>query len=215
MQTDKAAPFIQIPYYLYFPKSSCLNTDLLLKTLRARVIVPDEEYREYFAMHELRQFKKGEHIFRQGDIPRYSIFILKGCMRNYYIGLEGIERITYFSEEGYWAGDLECMRKQEPTVQNLQVLENTHVLTVSRENWEIAYHKFSWLSAIHAIGQQRRAAKLTEHIGKLLTDTPEVNYQRLLKERPALILRVPQHYIASYLGITPETLSRIRKKMSL
>lgn len=176
--------------------------------------MPDEEYGEYLSLCEMRKYKKGEHVFREGDIPRFNVFIVKGCMRTYYTGADGTERTTHFAEEGYWTGDLESMRNSMVTQQNLQALEDCEVITLSRDKWEYAYKKFAWIVAIHALGQQRRAAKLAEHIGRLLTDTPETNYLRLLKERPSLIQRVPLYYIASYLGISAETLSRIRKKIS-
>lgn len=191
-----------------------MDSTLLLETLRSRVSVPDDEFREYIAMAEFRHYKKNEHVFRNGDIPRFNVFITKGCMRTYYIGEGGTERTTNFAEERYWTGDLESMRAGKATQQNLQAVEDTDVITLSREKWEHAYERFEWLKAIHAKGQQRRAAVLAEHVGHLLTDTPETNYLRLQKERPKLLQRVPQYYIASYLGISPETLSRIRKKLS-
>lgn len=188
--------------------------DMLYKTLSSRVKVTGEEFAEYAALCEIRNYKKNDHVFRQGEIPRFNIFIAKGCMRTYYVGEDGTERTTYFAEEGYWTGDLESMRSAKPTQQNIQALEDTETVILTRDRWEYCYQKFAWIQEIHAIGQQRRAAKLTEHIGRLLTDSPETNYVRLLQERPKLLQRVPQYYIASYLGITPETLSRIRKKLS-
>jgi CRP-like cAMP-binding protein len=176
--------------------------------------VPDDEFAAYIAFCDTRLYKKGEHVFKHGDIPRFNVFITKGCMRTYYIGADGTERTTLFAEEGYWTGDLESMRAMAPTQQNLQALEDCEVITLGREKWEYAYKTFPWIAAIHAMGQQRRAAKLTEHLGRLLTESPEANYLKLVQERPKLVQRVQQYYIASYLGISPETLSRIRKKLS-
>jgi CRP-like cAMP-binding protein len=191
-----------------------VSTDMLFQTLSSRVKVPAGEFAEYAALTEERNYKKNEHVFRHGDVPRFNLFITEGCMRTYYVGEGGTERTTYFAEEGYWTGDLESMRSGKPTQQNLQALEDTTSVTLTRDKWENCYQKFAWIQEIHAIGQQRRAAKLSEHIGRLLTDSPETNYLRLVQERPRLLQRVPQYYIASFLGITPETLSRIRKKLS-
>lgn len=191
-----------------------MNSDLLLQALRLRVHVPDDEFREYIAMAEHRHYKKNEHLFRAGDIPRLSNFITKGCIRTYYAADNGTERTTLFAEEGYWTGDLDNMRTCKPTQMNLQALEDTDVITFTREKWELAYEQYEWKRALHGMAQQRRAAKLAEHVGHLLTETPETNYLRLLRERPKLLQRIPQYYIASYLGVSPETLSRIRKKLS-
>jgi CRP-like cAMP-binding protein len=189
------------------------NTDILLQTLRSKVEVPDNEYAEYIALTELRIFKKGEIIVHEGSIQRFNIFIIKGCIRTFNIAADGTEKTIYFAEEGYWTGDLESMRNQTPANHNFQALEETHVLTLSRDDWEQTYKKYKWKADIHALGMQRRMIKLSEHIGRILSDPPEVNYLRLLKERPKLVQRVPLYHIASYLGISAETLSRIRKKI--
>jgi CRP-like cAMP-binding protein len=191
-----------------------MNAHLFLSALRSRVYVPDDEFQEYMEMAEFRHFSKNEHLFRQGDIPRFSSFITKGCIRTYYISEDGTERTTLFAEEGYWTGDLDNMRSGKATQMNVQALEATDAITFSREKWEWGYEKFEWKRNIHAMGQQRRAAKLAEHVGQLLTNSPETNYLRLINERPKLVQRVAQYHIASYLGVSPETLSRIRKKLS-
>lgn len=192
-----------------------MNTEKLLQTVRLwGVTVPDEEYEEYIKLSQFRSYKKGDHIFRSGDIPRFNVFILKGCLRTYHIGVDGSEKTIHFAEEGYWTGDLESMRNAKPTLQNPQALEDCEIITLTKDKWEYAYKKFKWIADIHALGLQRRAAKLSEHIGRILTDTPETNYRRLMEERPSLLQRVPLYIIASYLGVSAETLSRIRKKIS-
>lgn len=191
-----------------------MDTNVFLQALRSRTHVPDKEYEEYLSMCEQHTYKKGEHLCREGDIPMFNIFIVKGCIRSYYIGEDGTERTTILAEEGHWMGDLESMRNQTPTKQNIQTLEDCDVITLDKDKWEIAYKKYEWAALIHAMGQQRRAAKMIDHVGRLLTETPEANYLKLLQERPTLIQRVPQYYIASYLGVTAETLSRVRKKLS-
>jgi CRP-like cAMP-binding protein len=190
------------------------NTDILLQTISTKVQVPDEEYSEYLALTELRVFKKGEIVIREGDIQRFNIFIIKGCIRTYNVAADGTEKTIYFAEEGYWTGDLESMRNALPAKHNFQATEQTHALTLATEKWEYTYKKFKWIADLHALGLQKRSAKLSEHISHILSDTPEANYLRLLQERPKLVQRMPLYHIASYLGISAETLSRIRKKLA-
>lgn len=190
------------------------GADFLLKTVRARVHVPDAEFEEYMTLTELRCFRKNEIIIPEGAIQRFNIFIIKGCIRTFTTSTGASEKTIYFAEEGYWTGDLESLRNSVPAKHNFQALENTKALTMTKDKWEYSYKKFKWIADVHALGLQRRSAKLSEHIGRILSDTPEANYLRLLRERPALIQRVPLYHIASYLGISPETLSRIRKKLA-
>ncbi len=189
-----------------------IKTDILYDAINAKVSLPREEYAEYLSLTKTRSYKKGEHIIQEGEIQKFNVFVAKGCVRTYFKGDDGKERTTRFAEEGEWTGDLESLRNQKTTQQNLQALEDTEIITLSRENWEHVYGKFAWMVELHATKQQKTATYLTQHIGTLLNDSPEVNYQRLLSERPTLTQRVPQYYLASYLGISPETLSRIRKK---
>ncbi len=186
----------------------------MLKTLRSKVQVPDNEFCEYMALTELRNFKKNEIIINEGSIQRFNIFILKGCIRTFNTTADGTEKTIYFAEEGYWTGDLESLRNAAPAKQSFQALEETKVLTLSKDKWELSYKKYKWVAEIHALGLQKRTSRLSEHIGRMLTDLPGENYRRLLTERPSLVQRVPLYHIASYLGISAETLSRIRKKIS-
>jgi CRP-like cAMP-binding protein len=189
--------------------------DILFNAINLRVNLPLADYAEYLSFTKIHSYKKGEHIIQAGEILKFNVFIAKGCVRTYFNSDDGKERTTRFAEEGQWTGDLESLRKQKPTQQNLQVLEDTDIVTLSRENWEYVYKKFAWMVELHAAKQQKEAMYLTEHVGTLLNDSPEENYARLLRERPTLVQRVPQYYLASYLGISPETLSRVRKKKSI
>ena len=187
--------------------------DILFNAISSRVVSPPrEEYAEYLSLTKTRSYKKGEHIIEEGEIQKFNVFVAKGCIRTYFKSDDGKERTTRFAEEGEWTGDLESLRSQRPTQQNLQALEDTDIITLSLENWEYVYGKFAWMVELHAAKQQKTATYLTQHIGTLLNDSPEANYEKLMQERPTLIQRVLQYYIASYLGISPETLSRVRKK---
>ncbi len=165
------------------------------------------------ALFEQKKYKKNEHVFRSGEIVKHNIFVIKGCFRQYFLNEEGKEHIIYFAEERWWAGDLISMRNGTPTNMNLQALEPSEVLIMSTKNWEFAYSNFPWYADMHSKGHQRWTMKLQQQMGQMITDSAETRYLRLLKERPALFQRIPQYQIATFLGITPEALSRLRKKI--
>src|SRR4029078_11800498 len=96
---------------------------------------------------------------------------------------------------------------------NFQAIEACELLTISAENWQKAFVEFPWWTEAHITGYQKWTAILQQQMIDLHTKTGEVRYLNLLKSRPNLFQRVPQHFIASYLGLSPETLSRIRKKL--
>lgn len=186
---------------------------LFLEELQKRISVPEEQFEKFLSLWEYRQFKKNEFILAAGEVPKFSIFVLKGCLRQYVVNEKGEETIVYFAEERHWIGDLPAMRNKSTSVFNFQAIEKCDLLTISAENWEIAFNKFPWWTDAHLKGYQMWASRMQQQIANSLTETGETRYLNLLKEKPLLFQRVPQHFIASYLGISPETLSRIRKKI--
>ncbi|MDF2438444.1 MAG: putative transcriptional regulator, Crp/Fnr family [Bacteroidota bacterium] len=186
---------------------------LFFEELKKRVDLPQAKYEEFLRLWEFKTFKKNEFILHAGEAPKFSIFVLAGCLRQYTVNEAGDESIVYFAEERHWIGDLPAMRAKTPSVFNFQAIEECSLLTISPENWEKAFTDFSWWAQAHLTGYQRWASLLQQKMAEMQTLSGETRYLNLLKERPRLFQRVPQHYIASYLGISPETLSRIRKKI--
>lgn len=189
------------------------DTSLFLEELLKRVAIPEGQYEQFLELWELKKFKKNDFIQRAGEIPKFSIFVLKGCLRQYLVNEKGEECIVYFAEERHWVGDLPAMRSKTVSNYNFQAVEECELLMINAENWEEAFVKFPWWTAGHLKGSQIWTAILQQRIANWSTQTGEIRYLNLLKEKPGLFQRVPQHYIASYLGISPETLSRIRKKI--
>ncbi len=189
------------------------DTSLFHEEILKRVSVSDEQYNDFLKLWEVKKFKRNEFIHAAGEVPKFSIFVLKGCLRQYVVNEAGEESIVYFAEERHFIGDLPSIRNKSVSVYNFQAIEDCELLAISAENWERSFVEFSWWANAHIAGYQRWAALLQQQITERQTLTGEVRYLNLLKAKPKLFQRVPQHYIASYLGISPETLSRIRKKI--
>ena len=190
------------------------NTALFLEELQKRVAIPEGEFEKFLALWEFKKFNRTEFILQAGEVPKFSIFVLKGCLRQYIVNENGEESIVYFAEERHFIGDLPSIRSKTISNYQFQAIEKCELLTISAENWEQAFIKFSWWTKAHITGYQKWAELLQQQMVERHTLTSEVRYLNLLKSKPKLFQRVPQHYIASYLGISPETLSRIRKKIT-
>jgi CRP-like cAMP-binding protein len=191
-----------------------MDHSLLLKELQSKATFPNEDFSAFLELFEPLCLKKKAHLYRAGEIVKHVTFILKGCMRHYYINEEGTERTTIFAEENWWVGDLTSFRNHTPTNLSLQAIEDCDLLLIRKDNFESGLRNFPGFTDYYTRGTQRTYTKLQEQVGQSLADSAETKYRRLLKERPSLIQRVPQHYIADYLGLTPETLSRVRKNIS-
>jgi CRP-like cAMP-binding protein len=194
-------------------KKANFDSTLFFDELKKRADLPLSVYEKFLELWEHKTFKKNEIILRADEVPAFSIFVLDGCLRQYTINEAGDETIVYFAEERHFIGDLPSMRGKTKSPFNFQAIEECRLLTISAENWEKAFIEFPWWAQAHLLGYQKWTSMLQQKMAEMQTLSGETRYLNLLKQRPQLFQRVPQHYIASYLGISPETLSRIRKKI--
>lgn len=157
-----------------------------------------------------KKFRKRQYLLQEGEVSRYGAFIVKGAMRKYSIDDRGLEHINELYIENWWASDRESYVMLTPSVYNIDAWEDTEVLLVTKADF------LSRLSSIPAINEMAR--KMDENFAiaaqkrvSSISLSAEERYATLIKTYPEFLQRFPQHIIASYLGITKETLSRIRK----
>ncbi|MCE3294500.1 MAG: putative transcriptional regulator, Crp/Fnr family [Crocinitomicaceae bacterium] len=186
----------------------------LLVSLQEYSNFSEEDFPEFLKLFVPFHLKKNEFFYREGEIPKYSPFILKGCMRKFFINEDGDEQIVFFAEENWFAGEVQCMRLQTKTEMYLQALEDCEILGITMENVEYAMQHFPEYRRFFDFRYPFDHNRIIQEGTRLKNDTPESLYLRLMKNRPSLILRVPQHYIAQYLGIRTETISRIKQKIN-
>jgi len=185
-----------------------------LKTSLDRLLPLSRDQFVYFAtLLTMRRLAKHESFLQAGEVCTHIAFINKGCLRYYYLK-DGNEFNGQFFFEGSWVGDYQSFLTGQPAVQHIDALENTELLVIRRDDLQALYaeqpqfERFGRLLAENVvIGSQRRTASL-------LFETPEERYLKLIAERPKVVERIPLHHIASYLGIKPESLSRIRKRLA-
>ncbi len=186
----------------------------LIKTLVEEGNFSDEEIDTYLSFSISKCIKKKEHILMAGEISCCSSYVVKGCFRRYIIDDHSKEIILNFALEGYWIGDLESLMLKKPTVYYIQALEDGELLTLSYENLTQLYNGMPKFKAFHDYKVQRNHYATLKRLSSAKSATLEEKYLNLMQEQPELFQRIPLHYIASYLGIEPESLSRLRKRMS-
>ena len=156
-----------------------------------------------------KKFKKRQYLLQEGDVCKYGAFIVKGAMRKYSIDDRGVEHINELYIENWWASDRESYIMLTPSVYNIDAWEESEVLLVTKADF------LSRLSSIPAVNEMARkmdenfAIATQKRVGSISLSAQE-RYAALIKTYPEFLQRFPQHIIASYLGITKETLSRIR-----
>lgn len=156
--------------------------------------------------------KKNDVIVKEGQLCNMCYFVLKGCLRQYIMKDDSEKTIAIYTEEQ--AVNFYSFQNNQPkSDNNLVAIEDSVLLIGNPEMDKELYTKFPVLSEITRKMIESDFGKTQDMLAKFITSDPEERYLNLLKERPELQQRVPQHIIASYLGVTPESLSRIRKRI--
>lgn len=158
---------------------------------------------------------KGDVILEEGVIPNECYFVLEGCVRQYHINNDGDEVTTAIYAEDEGAVSTTDYTNKTPSKNRLVCVEDCILLAGNPEKDKEMFEKFPKLQAITFAMMEKDLVNAKDKLISYTTSTPTERYEALLKKRPHLFNRVPLHQIASLLGMTPETLSRIRKKLSV
>ncbi len=159
-------------------------------------------------------FKKGDFLLRQGDTCHASFFVEKGLVRQYGIDNEGKEHILQFAPEGWIVTDRDSLYNKTPAAYFIQAIEDTSIFLIEEELVSKLTKSHSNFTTFNDTLLHNHIRQLTKRIYQLLSASAEDRYLSFIKTYPDILLRVPQTMVASYLGITPESLSRVRKSLS-
>ena len=159
-----------------------------------------------------KQYAKKAHLLQVKSYAREVFFITKGCVRTYVFDLNGVEHNITFSMENWWFGDLQSFINCTPASFNIQALEDTTVLAISKKNWDLLLAKIPGFVSYTRTLFRNTMFSHENRILQNLSFTAEERYHYFLQQYPNLSQRISQKHIASYVGITPEFLSMIRSK---
>ena len=161
-----------------------------------------------------RTFLKGQYIAQGGDVYKLLTYVLKGKVRTFYLDRNGHEHIVSFGVENWWVGDLSSFMSQAPADYDVQCLEKTEVVQFSYDQMEQLFRDLPKMERFFRLVLQNAYIKSQKRIVRNHSLSARERYLLFCEEYPEMVERFPQYMIASYLGITKEFLSNIRKQLS-
>jgi CRP-like cAMP-binding protein len=188
--------------------------ELFFNKVNEKVNLTEDEQEICKSLLVSKKLRKKQYLLQEGDVAKYSAFVEKGALRSYTIDDKGSEHIIQFAIEGWWISDIYSFLTGEPSTYNIEALEDCELLTLTKAAQEELVEKVPKFERYLRILMQGAYIALQRRMTGTLVHTAEEKYLSLTKAYPDIIQRVPQHMIASYLGVTPETLSRIRRQMA-
>ncbi|WP_028543295.1 Crp/Fnr family transcriptional regulator [Paenibacillus taiwanensis] len=174
----------------------------------------NEEQQQAIVQHiQIEEFKRGTVLLRQGDVPTRCYFVLKGCVRQYSIDKMGKEVTSNFYTEEQAISIFNHHKPDKSSEYTITCLEDSVLVVGDLEVEQDMYNKYTQLESMTRKMIEQNFGQVQDDFAAFIASTPEERFKTLLLKRPHLIDRVPQHQLASYLGITPESLSRIKKRV--
>jgi CRP-like cAMP-binding protein len=188
--------------------------DKLRTYLLARASFTEEELAFIESLCVPRTLPAGGFLQRGGDVATHSAFVATGCLRSYVIDAKGKEHIVQFAPEDWWLADANSLMSGKPSQYFVDAVEVSELLLLDPPSHQRIVDAVPGYAAAQRIGLQRHAAAKDQRIVNSLSTSAEERYEEFLRTYPSIALRVPQWMLASYLGVSPETLSRVRKNRS-
>jgi CRP-like cAMP-binding protein len=187
--------------------------DLLIQMIKDQISITEKDILTIENLFHKRSLKKGEHLLCAGEICRYIIFIESGLVR-YYTNNEGADQTHYFNKEGEFVCDYISFLPQAASMINIQALEDTVVYRISAHGIQQFYREVTNGERFGRLALEKVFVNVITQVVSLYTDTPDNRYLKFLAEYPDLVQRIPQYYIAAYVGVKAPSLSRIRKRLA-
>jgi CRP-like cAMP-binding protein len=203
-----------------FPEiSACNNSflclsmfEMLFQKFDEKIALGAEEKELAKTFFLPKKLRRRQYLLQEGDTSKYIAFVEKGMLRSYTIDEKGVEHIIQFAFEGWWIGDQYSFLTGEPSQYNIDALEDCELLLLSKTAEEQLMEQVPKMERYFRILLQNSLIAYQRRLMGSMSQTADKRYHDLVQSCPTVARRVPQHMMASFLGITPETLSRIRKR---
>jgi CRP-like cAMP-binding protein len=189
------------------------NFDYILQAVARHITLSEDEKDFFVSLLEYRKLKRRQMLLREGQVCAWSSFVQSGCLRGYTIDKNGFEHVLNFAPEGWWIADMYSFISQQPGVLNIEALEDTEVLLLSRDQQNALYKAVPKFERFFRILIENSLVASQQRLLNNLSLTAPERYLHFCRQFPSLVNRLPQKHLAAYLGITPEFFSKMRNEL--
>ena len=186
---------------------------MLLNHIANYISLTEKEQKLLLSKTETVKYKAKTILLNAGEICKYSYFVNSGLLRSFNINDNIVEHVLHFACEGWWIGDMYSLLSQKPGNLFIEVLEDSEVVLLSKDNQELLYDEIPKLERFFRILTENSLVAHQERLMDNLSLSAEERFEKFYKRYPTLIQRVPQKQIDSYIGVTPEFLSKMKSRM--
>jgi CRP-like cAMP-binding protein len=193
---------------------SFVELDFLVLRIKDYIPINESDEKLLSRLFKLEYFKKNEIVLKEGDYCRKLYFIAAGIIR-FSLLIDGVERTFVFREEGAFCSDLESFLNRAPSKYTISAIEPTTIFSITYENLQIFYNGITFGERFGRLNIEQIFLGVVNHLTTFYSESPEQRYLRFVSQHKDLLQRIPQYYIASYIGVSPQALCRIKKKVLL
>ena len=186
-------------------------TNNLLDTIQSIITLSVTDKDLITSLFKEKKYKKGAFFLAEGQTCKQVGFVTKGILR-YYINHDGEDKTYDFAQENNFVCNYESFIPQVPSTKSIQALEDCCILQISFTDLQLFYQSVSGAERFGRLVIEQVFIQTLQDLSSFYTDTPELRYKNFLNKHPALLQRISQYHIASYVGVKPQSLSRIRKR---
>jgi len=188
-------------------------TASLKEHILKHIQISDEHLEEFCNAFTFQKIIKKEFLLKEGELCKFEGFVINGCFKVYHSDQKGTEQILYFAIEDWWITDVDSFTTLKPSQLNIQALENSEVLLISKADKEALYQKIPEIEKLFRIMSQKTLIALQRRIIENLSKTADQRYVDFITKYPQIAGRLTNIQIGAYLGISHEFVSRIRRKI--
>ncbi|MBT2560928.1 Crp/Fnr family transcriptional regulator [Pedobacter sp. ISL-68] len=186
------------------------DTSSLENHIKTYVSLSEDEILALNSLVQYRKVKKNQYLLHEGGVTAMSCYILSGCLRTYILDNKGIEHILGFSTPGWWTGNLQNFYNDKPSQLNIQAIVDTEIIFFTKETKEKLLLSGAVFEKYFRILTERSLIDFQVRTMEILSLSAEERYWNFYNKYPDLMLKLPQKYIAGYIGVTPEFLSKMK-----